>query len=508
MWSGVLASVLLVVPALAASADEWRSRSIYQLVTDRFATTDGDWPACDTEDRVYCGGTWQGIINKLDYIQNMGFDAIWISPIVANLEGNTGDGESYHGYWTVDQNSLNYHFGSEGDLLALSSALHDRGMYLMLDVVVNHMGADTLPPDYSLFSPFNSSSDFHTFCWITDYNNQTNVEQCWLGDDNVPLADMDTEADNVIEFFYNWITRLVNDYGADGVRIDTVKHIRKTFWPEFATAAGAFTVGEIFDGSVDYVAPYTEVVDAVLDYPTYYQLTYAFQSTSGSISNLVDVVQSAQSSYKNGEFMAGSFLENQDNPRFQSLTTDQSLVKNAMAWPFIQDGVPILYYGQEQGYTGGNDPYNREALWLSGYVEDKPLVKHVRTLNAARKAAINASSEFLYTALTFPSVESSTLAVSKYPMLSLLTNGGESSTPSWSVSDTGFSAGTELIDVLNCTTYTVDSSRGLDVTGYDGLPIVLLPISAFNSTYCKDLLGSYYSSEGYAGQSSLTLPVD
>ncbi|KAF9812860.1 hypothetical protein IEO21_05911 [Rhodonia placenta] len=325
MLRQLLPALLTALPAFSASAADWQQRSIYQLVTDRFATTNGSYPSCDTEDRVYCGGTWQGVIRQLDYIQNMGFDAIWISPIVANLEGSTGDGESYHGYWTVDQNSLNSHFGNESDLLELSSQLHSRGMYLMLDVVVNHMAADTLPPDYVLFTPFNAESDFHTFCWITDYSNQTNVEQCWLGDDNVPLADCDTESDYVIDFFYKWIGDLVANYSADGLRIDTVKHVRSDFWPGFAEAAGVFTIGEVLDGDVDYVSTYTEVLDAVLDYPTYYQLFYAFESTSGSLSNLVSWVQQSQSTYKNGEFMTGSFLENQDNPRFQSVQTDQAV---------------------------------------------------------------------------------------------------------------------------------------------------------------------------------------
>ncbi|OSX57023.1 glycoside hydrolase family 13 protein [Postia placenta MAD-698-R-SB12] len=491
MLRQLLPALLTALPAFSASAADWQQRSIYQLVTDRFATTNGSYPSCDTEDRVYCGGTWQGVIRQLDYIQNMGFDAIWISPIVANLEGSTGDGESYHGYWTVDQNSLNSHFGNESDLLELSSQLHSRGMYLMLDVVVNHMAADTLPPDYVLFAPFNAESDFHTFCWITNYNNQTNVEQCWLGDDNVPLADCDTESDYVIDFFYKWIGDLVANYSADGLRIDTVKHVRSDFWPGFAEAAGVFTIGEVLDGDVDYVSTYTEVLDAVLDYPTYYQLFYAFESTSGSLSNLVSWVQQSQSTYKNGEFMTGSFLENQDNPRFQSVQTDQALVSNAISWPFIQDGIPILYYGQEQGYTGSNDPYNREALWLSGYVEDKPLVKLVRTLNAARKAAIAASSDYLSTVLTFPSVTSSTLAVYKQPMLALLTNGGSSSTPSWSVSSTDYSNGEELINVLTCDTLTAGSNGAVSVTGSEGMPQILLPTSVFNVTYCNELLSTY-----------------
>ena len=105
--------------SLAASANDWRSRSIYQvdcipsslhpctyakghqLVTDRFALTNGSEPACDTGDRKYCGGTHQGVINHLDYIQNMGFDAIWISPVVSNFEGASGAGEAYHGLVSV-----------------------------------------------------------------------------------------------------------------------------------------------------------------------------------------------------------------------------------------------------------------------------------------------------------------------------------------------------------------------------------------------------------------------
>jgi glycosidase len=69
----------------------------HQLVTDRFALADGSGPTCNTEDRKYCGGTYQGVINHLDYIQNMGFDAVWISPVVANFEGSGAYGEAYHG---------------------------------------------------------------------------------------------------------------------------------------------------------------------------------------------------------------------------------------------------------------------------------------------------------------------------------------------------------------------------------------------------------------------------
>ncbi|CAL1697820.1 unnamed protein product [Somion occarium] len=471
MLASILFPSFVALTALAASPDDWRTRSIYQLVTDRFATPDGSSPTCNTDDRRYCGGNYKGVINKLDYIQSMGFDAIWISPVVANVEGNTAYGEAFHGYWTQDINKLNDHFGSADDLKSLSDAVHKRNMYLMVDVVVNHMVATSNPPNFGSFEPFNQQSDYHSFCFIqaSDYdNNQTAVEQCWLGDENLPLADINTEDPNIVSTWNSWISGLVKNYTFDGVRIDTVKHVRKDFWPEFAKSA--------------------ESLSAALDYPAYFALTTGFQTTNGNLSTLAAVVQSGQSVYDNGEHYMGSFLENHDNPRFQSLTQDQALVKNAMTWPFVQDGIPVLYYGQEQGYTGGNDPANREALWLSGYGEDKPLVQHVKTLNAARKAAASTNKDFYTSSLKFLVDSTNNLAISKPPMLTLLTNEGSTSTPQWNVPNAGYSANQELIDVLTCTKVNADANGGVSIKGSGGNPQVLLPTSALakGGSVCPD----------------------
>jgi alpha-amylase len=231
-----------------------------QLLTDRFALDGGGTARCITDDRKYCGGSYRGIINKLDYIQNLGFDAIWISPIVANIEAVTIYGEAYHGYWAQDIYKLNPHFGSADDLLALSDELHKRDMYLMVDVVTNHFGppnSSASPTSYDYFNPFNQSSYFHPYCLIHDYNNQTDVEQCWLGDANMPLADLNTENPLVFGTFYTWIRSLVQEYGIDGLRIDTVKHVRKDFWPAFAAFSGVYTVGEVYHGDTAYVKDYT-----------------------------------------------------------------------------------------------------------------------------------------------------------------------------------------------------------------------------------------------------------
>lgn len=126
---------------------DWQSRTIYQLLTDRFAkspsSADPFAPCDDLSD--YCGGTFAGVEAQLDYIAAMGFDALWISPIPTQTEGG------YHGYWLRNLNTINAHFGSSAQLRALIDAAHRRDMLVMLDVVANHVGP--VGNDFSQISP-------------------------------------------------------------------------------------------------------------------------------------------------------------------------------------------------------------------------------------------------------------------------------------------------------------------------------------------------------------------
>ncbi|KAF8227846.1 GH13 alpha-amylase precursor [Tricholoma matsutake] len=484
----LIAAIASVV--LTATPDQWRSKSIYQVMTDRFAVADNSSKPCDTSARKYCGGSWKGITSHLDYIQNLGFDAIWISPVVENLEGETGYGEAYHGYWTKNINKINTHYGSEGDLMELSNALHSRNMFLMVDIVVNHFAV--IPPnstssklDFSNLSPFPSESDYHTRCEIRDYMNQTEVEQCWLGDNILPLADLNTEDPSIVQALNSWISELVKKYDMDGLRLDTAKHIRKDFWPSFTQSAAIFTIGEVVSDQTNYTKAYTYCLDSILDYPGWFSLKSAFSNPAGNLSALVDTVTKTQTIYKNGAFMTGSFLENHDQPRFQSLTQDQALVKNAMMWPFINDGIPILYYGQEQGYTGAEDPQNREALWPTAYGTQNVLTKHVISLNAARKAAAAWNPNFLSTSLKFiAQPNQGTLVVSKPPLLALLTNVGNKSTTttSWTIpgSEGLYMSGEDIVNVLDCKVYQADKEGGISVQVDSGMPQLLMPASSLN----------------------------
>ena len=318
---------LLALPALALDADSMRPRSVYQLITDRFALPGNGTTACNTADRKYCGGTWQTVIDHLDYIQGMGFDTVWISPIVQNINDTTAIGQAYHGYWTLDPAKLNDHFGSADDLKALSKALHDRSMYLQLDVVINHVAAtssSTFQPS-SAYGQFSESEDYHPFCWINDYNNQTEVENCWLGDENVALADLDSENASVQDYWNSWIKTLVSDYNVDTIRLDTVKHVPHSNWKSFVGSVDVFNQGEVLHDDPTYIASYQKNASVnPFNYAVYYPITFTFNSTSFSMDQLIGMVDQVKGNFSDPTLL-GSFLNNHDNPRFESYQTDKAV---------------------------------------------------------------------------------------------------------------------------------------------------------------------------------------
>ncbi|KAL4948298.1 glycoside hydrolase superfamily [Aspergillus filifer] len=471
----------LAATALAATPSEWRKQSIYFLLTDRFARTDNSTTAeCDTSARRYCGGSWQGIINQLDYIQGMGFTAIWITPVTEQVQ-DSEYGDAYHGYWQQDIYALNSQLGTADDLQALADALHDRGMYLMVDVVANHMGysgaADSV--DYSVFNPLNSQDYFHDPCDISNYDDQTQVEQCWLSTSSVSLPDVDTTRDDVKSIFNDWVGNLVSNYSIDGLRVDTVRHVQKDFWRDFNDAAGVYCIGEIFHGSQDYTCPYQEVMDGVMNYPIYYPLLRAFQSTDGSISELADMINNVKSACSDTSLL-GSIVENHDNPRFASYTDDYALAKNVLAFVILDDGIPIIYAGQEQHYNGGSDPYNREATWLSGYNTDAELYNFIAKANQLRNFAIYQEPKYLdyqnYPIYTTDSVLAMRKGTDGNQVITVLTNDGSSgSSYTLDLPNTGYVAGLTLKEVFSCTDITVADDGSVPVPIESGLPVALYP---------------------------------
>lgn len=149
--SALAALALVGSVALAKSTAEWKQRNIYQLLTDRYAKGNGDKSGCDLHN--YCGGDFDGIVSKLQYIKNLGFNAIWISPVVDNMDGG------YHGYWAANWEKINSHFGGEASLKRLVDTAHSMDIWVMVDVVANHVAP--IGNDFSKIYPFNKQEHYH-----------------------------------------------------------------------------------------------------------------------------------------------------------------------------------------------------------------------------------------------------------------------------------------------------------------------------------------------------------
>jgi glycosidase len=120
---------------------DWRDQVIYQVMVDRFANGDpnNDFGVEPGALARHHGGDWQGLIDRLDYIEDLGATALWISPVVKNVEEDAGF-SGYHGYWTLDPVRPNPHFGDLVTLRELVDEAHRRGILVILDVVTNHVG--------------------------------------------------------------------------------------------------------------------------------------------------------------------------------------------------------------------------------------------------------------------------------------------------------------------------------------------------------------------------------
>jgi glycosidase len=128
-------------PVLGTHVQDWRNEVIYQLLVDRFADGDvnNDYNVAPGQLARYQGGDWKGIEDHLDYFDALGVTTLWISPVVRNVETDANV-DAYHGYWAQDLTAPNPHFGDLAALRSMIAAAHDRGLKVVLDVVVNHMG--------------------------------------------------------------------------------------------------------------------------------------------------------------------------------------------------------------------------------------------------------------------------------------------------------------------------------------------------------------------------------
>ncbi|KAL4961922.1 alpha-amylase [Aspergillus stella-maris] len=490
--STYLNTLLTASASLAAaspSAQQWAERSIYQVMTDRFARPAGS--ADDSCDLYrYCGGSWSGIIHKLDYIQDLGFTAVQISPVVENIPDDTTYGEAYHGYWPQNLYALNENFGTVDDLWRLSKELHKREMYLMVEVVINDMAqainrtvTDENDIDYSRLVPFNDRKYYYEPCSMADRNDPQASEKCWLSNEVVALPDLKTEDEKVVSIIEDWVKGLVGNYSIDGLRVDATKHMDDAYLKSFSRAAGVFTMGDTQTQKAEEICQYQESVSGTLNYPVHESMVRAF--TAGDMLGLAKKVKDVQNKCKDFTKLA-TFTENQNTPRFASLNNDTTLARNAMAFSILSDGIPVVYQGQEQHMTGPSTPYSRAPLWTTQYNTHQPVRNTTATLNKLRNHAIRKDRHYITKHSKKLYLDESTYVTRKgsegSQVVSVFSNqGSHGGQYNLTIKD-AFKPETEIIEVLSCARSTVDEEGEMTVHMDKGQPRIFYPVKKMDGS--------------------------
>ncbi|MFI6338163.1 pullulanase-type alpha-1,6-glucosidase [Streptomyces sp. NPDC050535] len=448
--------------ARTAARNDATREQFYFVLPDRFANGDSSndrggltgsrlSTGYDPTDKgFYQGGDLKGLTQRLDYIKGLGTTSIWMAPIFKNqpVQG-TGDNASagYHGYWITDFTQVDPHFGTNKDLETLISKAHAKGMKVFFDVITNHTAdvVDYEEKSYGYLSqgafpyltkdgePFDDadyadgSQDFPEVdadsfprtptvpaakrntkvpSWLNDptmYHNRGDSTFAGESSENGDFSGLDdlwTERPEVVGGMEKIYEKWVRDFGIDGFRIDTVKHVDMEFWTQWATALDAyakkrgrddfFMFGEVYSADTSVTSPYVTEgrLDATLDFP-FQEAARQYASQGGSARKLASVfgddykyTTDKANAYEQVTFLGnhdmgriGHFLD-QDNPD----ATDAELLKKdqlANELMFLSRGNPVVYYGDEQGFTGaGGDKDARQTMFASktaDYLDDDEL---------------------------------------------------------------------------------------------------------------------------------------
>jgi alpha-amylase len=429
-------------------------QTFYFVLTDRFANgrTDNDtggFPGGPddhgfdpTRISHYHGGDFAGVIAKLDYLQNLGVTAVWLTPPLQNKPMQSGTA-GYHGYWITDFLRTDSHLGSNEEFRELIRQVNARGMKLFMDIITNHTAdviqypngrytyldraaapyrdANGRPFDERAVA-FNGLSDpgafpalsversfaYETFvppeernvknpAWLNDvtlYHNRGNTtfagENSTLGD-FVGLDDTFTEHPRVVQGFIDVFSSWV-EFGVDGFRIDTMRHVNNEFWQAFGPAIRArarelgrpdfLQFGEVFNEAGDS-ALLSEFsthlpIDTTIDFG-FFVAARRFVSQGGSAAALADffVRDDYYTDHDSHVHSTTTFLGNHDAGRFAYFLQQdnpgasreqlEALVKLGHGLLFLSRGQPVLYYGDEQGMIGrgGVDMQARESMFAS-----------------------------------------------------------------------------------------------------------------------------------------------
>ncbi|WP_257385631.1 alpha-amylase family glycosyl hydrolase [Tahibacter caeni] len=427
---------------LYGTLEPFASEAIYFAMTDRFVNGDPSndqrdqgkakgaafftfdrptpgAPAGESDNVGYLGGDFKGIVDNAGYIRDMGFSAVWVTPVVDNPDEAFTGGDAvkwggmftdrgktgYHGYWGVNFYRLDEHLPSAGlDFAGFTAALKRHGLKTVLDIVGNHgspafsmpqrqpqfgqvFDADgKLIADHQNLLPAEldpAHEPLHAF-----YNRSGNLAQLSDFDENNPAV-----LDYLSGAYLQWIAQ-----GADAFRVDTIGWMPDTFWKAFvarirAAHPGFFLFGEDFEYDAAKIAHHTWPgggAVSVLDFPLRQRVADVFGTRQAGFETIPPALYLENGPYANPYDLV-TFYDNHDMARLDA--TDAGFI-DAHNWLFTARGIPAVYYGSEIGFMRGRAEHAGNRNYF-GQDNVEAAKSHPIRAHLARIARVRAASPAL-----------------------------------------------------------------------------------------------------------------
>ncbi|NWJ51680.1 MAG: alpha-amylase [Bacteroidetes bacterium] len=404
----------VMVDAADIKRTDKEAQILYFMMIDRFnnGDTKNDHKVNDSAilpKANYYGGDVVGITQKIKdgFFKDLGVNTIWLSPITQNPLGAWGQYNDpktkfsgYHGYWPLTTTTVDFRYGTSAEVKTLLAEAHKQNMNVLLDYVGHHIHKDNalykLHPDWftSLYLP---DGTMNTERW--DDQRLTT----WF---DTFLPTLDNSKPEVVNPMTDSALFWVKNYSFDGFRHDATKHIPELFWRTLTRKIkkeipdrSIYQIGETY-GSPELISRYVSsgMLDGQFDFNVYDAATGAIGKSDGDFINLNNTLNQSLAWYGDHNLM-GYITGNQDRPRFISLAggslrwdedakktgwnrditvgnpTSYDKLKLLQGFIFTIPGIPTVYYGDEIGMPGGNDPDNRRMMKFSGLTSNELSVK-------------------------------------------------------------------------------------------------------------------------------------